>query len=57
MKSVAVALGVLLSMSLGFIFGGIIKEQVSQEVIAKNCDKLGGFTVERRVYVCSRKSN
>lgn len=57
MKSIAVGLAVLLSMSMGFIFGGTIKEQVSQEAIAKNCDKLGGFTVERRVYVCSRKSN
>lgn len=57
MKSVAVLLAVLLSVSMGFIFGGAVKEKVSKETIAKNCDKLGGFTVERRVYVCSRKSN
>lgn len=55
MKILAAVLAALLALGVGFFFGRAQGVQVSQSLIANQCDKVGGVAIGNKVFTCARQ--
>lgn len=56
MKALACVLSLALTGVVSFFIGSTHGTELARSTIAKNCEKLEGFTVKARTYDCARKA-